>query len=271
MPSFRSWNVEHDAGGGPTGVEISGTLIEMKNYVLPKDYHELDFSCMKVYLIEASPRLLNGMSEKASQKALYYLEKAGVIVRTNTRVKDYDGEMVTLEDGGTLHARTMVWAAGVTGDRLEGIPQESIVRGNRIKVDEYLCAAGMKDVYAIGDVAFMTEKDYPHGHPQVAQVAIQMGERLAENFKARLKNEKARPFHYKDLGSLATVGRNHAVADLPRVKFQGFFAWLTWMLVHLMSLVGFKNRVMVFINWAWSYFTYDQSLRLIIKVRKEKH
>jgi NADH:ubiquinone reductase (H+-translocating) len=254
-------------GGGPTGVEVSGTLAEMKKHVLPKDYPELDFNYMQVSLIEASGKVLSVMSEAASAKAELYLKKLDVHIRTNVSVKDYDGKTVLLSDGTTLISRTLIWAAGVTGNKLEGIPPELLVRNSRIKVDRYNRIHGIDNVFAIGDIAFMTEESYPNGHPQVAQTAIQQATRLAKNLK-NLSNSKALVhFHYKDLGSLATVGKNLAVVDLPFVKFQGFFAWIVWMFVHLMSIVGVKNRIFIFINWAWSYITYDQSLRLILRAK----
>lgn len=252
-------------GGGPTGVEISGTLAEMKKIVLPKDYPELDFKMMQVHLLEGSPKVLNGMSEAASRKAKEYLVQLGVDVRLNARVKDYDGTTVFLEDGTSIHTDTLVWAAGVTGNRIEGLDPAAIAKANRIKVDRFNRVEGYKNIFAIGDIAWMTEENYPNGHPQVAQVAIQEGKLLAKNLKAESEGKPVKAFHYKDLGSMATIGRNKAVADLPKFKFQGFFAWLVWMFVHLMSIVGIKNRLIIFINWVWNYVTYDQSLRLIIK------
>jgi NADH dehydrogenase len=257
-------------GGGPTGVELSGTLAEMKKYILPKDFPELDFKEMKIYLLEASPRLLNGMSDKAGKKSRSYLEELGVEVMPGTSVKDYDGEQVFLENGAPIKSRILIWAAGVKGNTMKGIPPACIVKGNRIKVDRMNRMEGSQNIFAIGDIASMSEDAWPNGHPQVAQVAIQQAANLAGNFKLLAKNASPVPFHYKDLGSMATVGRNKAVADLPFMKFQGFIAWVFWMFVHLMSIVGVKNRLFIFINWAWSYMTYDQSLRLIIRPEKEK-
>jgi len=256
-------------GGGPTGVEVSGALAEMKKQILPKDFPELDFKYMQVSLVEASPKLLNVMSANASQKAKQYLEKLSVNLFLNTRVTDYDGKTVTLSNGTTLKARTLIWAAGVKGNTMEGIPAETIIANNRIKVDSYNKVEGFENVYAIGDIAYMTEEEYPKGHPQVAQVAIQQGEALAKNLENIIANKPLKPFHYKDLGSMATVGRNLAVVDLPHIKFQGLLAWLVWMFIHLMSIVGMKNRLIIFINWAWSYATYDQSLRLIIRPKEK--
>jgi NADH dehydrogenase len=257
-------------GGGPTGVEVSGTLAEMKNYILPKDYPELDFKRMQIFLLEGSPKLLNGMSEKASQKAREYLIELGVCVRLNTRVNDYDGSEVRFEAAPPLYTKTLVWAAGVSGSKLDGIPADVLVKGNRIRTDRFNRIPGMEGVFAIGDIAYMEEEKYPRGHPQVAQVAIQQAKLLSKNMQSILQNKALKPFTYKNLGSLATVGRNLAVADLPFAKFQGLFAWFVWMFVHLMSIVGIKNRLFIFINWAWNYLTYDQSLRLIIRPAKEK-
>ncbi|HXC06855.1 MAG TPA: NAD(P)/FAD-dependent oxidoreductase [Bacteroidia bacterium] len=257
-------------GGGPTGVEVSGTLAEMKKHILPKDYPELNFDFMQVSLVEASPKLLSAMSAEASEKAKNYLEKLNVNVLVNKGVKDYDGNVVTLSDGSVLKSKTLIWAAGVIGNKLEGIAPDVLLPNNRIKVDPYNKVQGSDSIFAIGDIACMTNELYPKGHPQMAQPAIQQASLLAKNFKRMFYNQPLLPFHYKDKGSLATIGRNKAVADLPFIKFQGFIAWLVWMFVHLMSIVGIKNRLLIFINWAWNYVTYDQSLRLIIRPRKEK-
>jgi NADH dehydrogenase len=257
-------------GGGPTGVEVSGTLAEMKKCILPKDYPELDFKMMQVYLLEGSQKVLNGMSENASEKAKQYLTELGVNVFLNSRVQDYDGENVFLEGGKQIATNTLVWAAGITGNKIQGLNPEVTGKGSRIKVDRKNNVEGYANIYAIGDIAFMTEEKYPNGHPQVAQVAIQQAKNLAKNFKSKETGEELKEFSYKDLGSMATIGRNKAVADLPKWKFSGFFAWLVWMFIHLMSIVGGKNRLFAFINWAWSYVTFDQSLRLIIKPKARK-
>lgn len=252
-------------GGGATGVEVAGTLAEMRKSILPKDYPELDFKMMQVYLLEGSPKVLNVMSENASQKAEMYLRELGVNVFLNSRVKDYDGENVFLENGKEIPTKTLVWAAGVTGNKIKGLNPEVVTPTNRIKVNRNNRVEGYQNIFAIGDIALMTEEKYPKGHPQVAQVAIQQAVALSKYFKNVLENKSSTDFSYKDLGSMATIGRNKAVADLPNIKFAGFFAWLIWMFIHLMSLVGGKNRLFAFINWAWSYITFDQSLRLIIK------
>lgn len=256
-------------GAGPTGVEVSGALAEMKKYVLPKEYPELDFKKMHVHLLEGAPRVLNTMSESASNKAKKYLKKLGVKISLNTQVKDYDGKNVYLADGSMIRANTLVWAAGVIGNKIEGLNADSISKANRIKVDRYNKVEGYSNIFAVGDIALMEEEKFPKGHPQMAQVAIQQGNLLAKNLKNILLNKPLKPFTYKDKGAMATVGRNKAVADLPYFKLYGFFAWIVWMFVHLMSIVGVKNRLFVFINWAWNYVTYDQSLRLIIKQKSK--
>jgi NADH dehydrogenase, FAD-containing subunit len=252
-------------GGGPTGVETSGALAEMKRFVLPKDYPEIDFNRMNIYLVESSSRLLKGMSEVSSQKAHHYLTRLGVNVWMGTAVKSYDGKTVTLNNDTTIRANTLIWAAGIKGNTLEGIRSESIGRSDRLTVDETNLVTGYSNIYAIGDIALMVTEKFPNGHPQVAQVAIQQAANLAQNFKRMAKGEPFEPFIYHDLGSMATIGRNLAVVDLPFMKFQGFFAWLVWMFIHLKSILGVKNKLLTFINWFWSYITYDQSLRLIIK------
>ncbi|MFN0050074.1 MAG: NAD(P)/FAD-dependent oxidoreductase [Cytophagales bacterium] len=254
-------------GGGATGVEISGTLAEMKIHVLPKDYPELDFGKMNIYLLEASPRTLNVMSEVSARKSRDYLEKMGVIVKTDTQVKEYNGKNVVLGDGSIIEANNLIWAAGVTGNKLAGFKPESVTKSNRLKVDQFNKVEGYENIYALGDIASMADEKYPNGHPQVAQPAIQQGVNLGKNFLNKLNNKPLKPFIYKDLGSMATIGRNLAVAELPFFKFQGFFAWLLWLFVHLMSIVGVKNRLFIFINWVSSYFTHDQSLRLILKAK----
>ncbi len=251
-------------GGGPTGVEVAGALAEMKKYILPKDYPELDCKEIDIYLIQGGNCLLKGMSKEASQKSEDFLKKLDVIIKLNSRVEDFDGKVVYIKGGEKIRANKVIWAAGIKGNTIKGLPEDSIVWGGRIQVDRENRVAGLDEVYAIGDIAYMEEPDYPKGHPQVAQVAIQQAKNLANNFKLFTKGKPAKPFKYKNLGSMATIGRNRAVVDLPRLKFQGFFAWIIWLFVHLFSLIGMKNRLFVFINWVWNYFTYDQSLRLII-------
>ncbi len=257
-------------GGGPTGVEVSGALAEMKRYVLPKDFPELDFSKMNIYLLEGTAKTLATMSEKSSAQSRKYLTKLGVTVMTNTLVKDYDGKTVLLQDGGHITAQTVIWAAGVKGNVPGGIDQSLVTRGNRIKTDRYCQVEGYKNIYTIGDLAYMETPKYPNGHPQVAAVAIQQAEILAANLI--LAEKKSNPdrwyeFEYHDKGSMATVGRNLAVCDIPKPKlhFGGFLAWMIWMGLHLMLILGVKNRFFVFLNWVYNYFTYDQNLRLIFR------
>lgn len=257
-------------GGGPTGVEISGTLAEMRRHVLPKDYPELDFDLMQINIIESGGELLGPMSENAQRKSKDYLEQLGVNVRLNCRVTDFDGKYVYLNDGTTIRTNNLVWAAGVKANGVEGINPAVLARGGRMKVNRFNQVEGCENIFAVGDVAFMIEDKYPIGHPQVAQPAIQQGKLLAKNLKSLLRGNPLKEFVYKDLGSMATVGRNLAVVDLPFWHFQGFFAWLTWMFVHLIAIVGVKNRVLIFVNWLWNYVTYDQSLRLIIRAKAPK-
>ena len=256
------------AGGGPTGVEVAGALADMKRYVLPKDYPEHDFSKMNIYLLEGGPRTLGPMSEKSSEDSYRYLTKMGVTVMTNSLVKDYDGEQVLLGDGKTIPTKTMIWAAGIKGNVPEGIDQSLVVRGNRIKVDRHCKIEGIPNIYVLGDLAYMETPKYPKGHPQVASVAIAQADVLARNLiLSERKSNKIYEFEYFDKGSLATIGRNLAVVDIPKPKLHlnGFFAWLIWMSLHLFLILGVKNRIMTFINWIYNYFTYDQNLRLIFK------
>jgi NADH dehydrogenase len=254
-------------GGGPTGVEISGALAEWKKYVLPKDYPELDFSKMNIYLLEGTGKTLGNMSAISSLRSKKYLDRLGVKVLTNSLLKDYDGKTITLNDGSKIISSTVIWAAGIKGNIPAGIEEGLIARGNRIKVDRYNHVLNMEDVFALGDVAWMEEEKYPNAHPQVAPVAIQQADLLAKNLMCMLSQKELQPFSYKDKGSMATVGRNLAVVDVPKPKlhFGGFFAWLIWMGLHLMLILGVKNRFFVFSNWLYNYITYDQNLRLIFR------
>jgi NADH:ubiquinone reductase (H+-translocating) len=252
-------------GGGPTGVELAGALAEMKSYILPKDYPELDFTKMQIHLLEASPKVLNGYSEKSSAKGKEYLERLGVKVLLDAYVKDYDGQQAELANGELLNTETLIWAAGVRGNEVPGLHPEAFGRGSRLIVDEFNRLKANCRIFVIGDLALMPTEEYPNGHPQVATVAIQQAGNLAENFLRLAKNQPLKPYKYFHKGALATVGRNLAVADLPGIRFTGFIAWMLWLIVHLMEILGVKNRLFVFINWAWSYFTYDQSLRLMIR------
>ena len=254
-------------GGGPTGVELSGAIAEMKKYVLPKDYPELDFTKMNIYLLEATSKTLGAMSEESSKESETYLKKLGVTVLTNSLLDNYDGKTVLLKDGTTIPSATVIWAAGIKGNVPAGIDANLIARGNRIKVDAFNRIQGMNDVFAIGDIAYMEEGVFKNGHPQVAPVAIQSATLLVKNLKQLQLNKTLQPFNYKDKGAMATVGRNLAVVDMPNPKlhFKGFFAWLIWMGLHLMLILGVKNRFSVFANWLYNYVTYDQNLRLIFK------
>jgi NADH:ubiquinone reductase (H+-translocating) len=255
-------------GGGPTGVELAGTLAEMKRNILPKDYPDLNFDSMQIYLLEGLDEVLAAMSDEASQKACEYLKNLGVIVHTGQMVTEFDGKEIITKQGLRIATSNLVWAAGVKASVLEGFRPESIGPGGRLKVNAFSQVEGYDTIYALGDVALMNgDENYPKGHPQLAQPAIQQAKQLAKNMKRQIDNKEPEPFKYRDLGTMATVGRNLAVVDLPFWKFQGFFAWLTWMFVHLISIVGVRNRVVVFINWLWNYITYDQSLRLIIRAK----
>lgn len=257
-------------GGGPTGVEMSGAIADMRRFVFPKDYPELDFNKMKIYLLEGSPRTLAAMSEKSSRDSFEYLEKLNVIVKTGTVVKNYDGSTVTMQNGETIESSMVIWAAGIKGNVPQGIDKSLIVKGNRITVDRYNKVIGTKNIYAIGDVAYMETEKYPHGHPQVASVAIAQGAALADNFIRMEKNLSMKEFEYHDRGSLATVGRNLAVVDIPpKLHLKGFIAWMFWMGLHLFLLLGVKNRIAVFFNWIYNYATYDQNLRLIFRAFKK--
>ena len=257
-------------GGGPTGVEVAGSLAEMRANILPKEYKELNYKQMDIILVQGGNRVLNTMSEKASEKAKLYLEELGVKIMFGDYVSDFDGETVTLKSGAELKAKKVIWAAGIIGNPIKGLPDEAFVRGKRLKINSFCQLESSDNIFAIGDIAYWADEKYTEGHPQVAQVAIQMAKKLAINFKAIAKGEKSKPFQYRDLGSMATIGRNKAVVDLPFWHFQGIFAWFVWLFVHLSSLIGVKNKVFVFINWVWSYVTYDQALRLIIRPKIKK-
>ena len=259
-------------GGGATGVEIAGALSEMKNFVLPKDYPDLPNSLMNIYLIESQSRLLAAMSEKSSARVLKYLRSMGVNVLLNQRVTDYKDHTVYINDGSTIATRTFIWVTGVAAQKVDKIPTESIGRGGRILVNEYNQVQGLNDVFSIGDQCLMPNADpaWQNGHPQLAQVAIQQGKLLASNLIRLDKGKELKPFRYKNLGTMATVGRNKAVAEFAGMKMGGFFAWLMWLVVHLRSILGVKNKFIVFFNWMINYFSYGQSLRLIMYAKKAK-
>jgi len=252
-------------GGGPTGVELAGALSEMRKYIFPKDYPELDLSKMNISLYEASPKLLAGLSEKSSSRAYDYLKRMGVNVFLNTGVNDYDGSRLELSDGSSVRARTVIWAAGIRANAIRGFDPSIIGNSGRMQVDSHNRLAGHENIFALGDIAMMKTQAYPQGHPQVAQPAIQQAKLLGKNLLRINKNLELVKFQYKDKGSMATIGRNLAVADLPFGHLKGFTAWILWSFVHLFTIFGVKNRLLVFLNWMWNYFTYDQSLRLLIK------
>ncbi|MCG8319078.1 MAG: NAD(P)/FAD-dependent oxidoreductase [Cytophagales bacterium] len=251
-------------GGGPTGVEVAGALGELKMHVLPNDYKELDFEKMNIYLVEGQPRLLSGMSETASKKSYDFLKRFNVTVKLGTIVKAFDGKFVHLDDGMVIPSQTLVWAAGVTGNMIDGLSEEVIANG-RIMVDEFNKVKSYENVFAIGDIALQKSKSFPNGLPMLAPVAMQQGKLLAKNLCHLKKGKAPLPFQYLDKGSMATIGRNKAVVDLKGIKFSGLFAWFVWMFVHLMSIIGFRNKLVVFSNWLWNYFTYDRGTRLIIR------
>lgn len=257
-------------GGGPTGVELAGALGEMRRKILPRDYPELDFRKMQIHVFDANDRLLNAFSKENSEKVLEYLKDFDVHVWLNTIVTNYDGRNVFLSNGKSILANTLIWAAGVKGMPIKGMPDGTIVGGNRIAVDEFCKAKNCEDVYAIGDVACMITEQYSKGHPMVAPVAIQQGNLVANNLIRILKNKEIKPFQYFDKGSMATVGRNRAVMESNGIKMGGFVAWSAWLTVHIMSLIGFRNKISVTVGWLYNYFTYDRTLRLIIRPFKKK-
>lgn len=256
-------------GGGPSGVEIAGVLAEMKQTILPRDYPDLDTSCMHIYLINATPRLLGAMSERSSREAEKALKELGVEVMTNCMVIDYVDKELVLKDGQRISAETVIWVSGIKANNIDGIPTESIGHAGRILVDRFNRVKGLKDVYAIGDQCIVEgDEAYPYGHPQLAQVAIQQAKTLAKNLIRQENGETEQPFSYHNLGTMATIGRKKAVVEIGKLKFGGFFAWLLWLIVHLRSILGVKNKTIVFLNWMWSYMNYKQSLRLILKAKR---
>ncbi len=259
-------------GGGPTGVELAGALAEIKKGILPKDYPDLDTRRAQINLVQGSGRILPAMSEVASAKAERFLERLGVNVWKNVRVSDYDGKHVSTNTDTSFKACTLVWAAGVKAVSIKGLDAEEVLsRGSRLKVNPLHQVQGFEEIFAIGDVAQMESEEFPHGHPMMAQPAIQQGESLGENLARLVEGKPMKPFKYKDKGSMATVGRNKAVVDLKKFKFQGVFAWYVWMFVHLYFLIGFRNRVVVFINWVYNYIKFDREARLIIRPFKKEY
>ncbi|GAA4282228.1 NAD(P)/FAD-dependent oxidoreductase [Gaetbulibacter aestuarii] len=255
-------------GGGPAGIELAGALAEMKRYVIPRDFPNLDVSRMHVNLYEAAPRLLAAMSENASEKSEAYLKKLGINVFLNAKVSGYDGKKITLEDGSDFITDTVIWTAGVKGAPVKGLPQESLVRGNRLKVNAFNQIEGFENIFAIGDVASCITDDNPRGLPMLAPVAQQQGRLLSKNILRLISGKPLEAFRYKDKGTMATVGRKKAVVDLPKFKFQGSFAWFVWMFVHIFSLIGFRNKLLAFMDWFSNYISYDRPLGLIIRPYK---
>ncbi len=257
-------------GGGATGVELAGSIAELRNKVLPKDYPQLSFKNMRVILIEAGGSVLSGLSTASREKALDYLHKLGVEVKLNTLVEDYDGQTVFLKGGETISTNTLLWAAGIKANGINGLNHLPKAGNGRFLVDNYNRLTDVEEIFVIGDQCLQTEEKFPHGHPQVAQVAIQQANCLGKNLLAALKNKPWKPFAYKDLGSMATVGKKMAVVDLPMISFQGIFAWFVWLFVHLMAILGVRNKLFIFLTWAWKYLSFDPSLRLLIRPRAFK-
>lgn len=259
-------------GGGPTGVELAGALAEMKKAILPKDYPDLDVRKMEINLVQGSNRILDSMSENASEKAENFLLDLGVSVWKNVRVTGYDGKTVTTNSDLSFDSATVIWTAGVQGALPHGLKADSFIKNvNRIKVNQFNQVEGYSNLFAIGDIAVMSSEQYPHGHPMMAQPAMQQGRLLAENLIKIINKKTPKPFEYKDKGSMATIGRNKAVVDLPKFKFSGVFAWFVWMFVHLFSLIGFKNKAVVFLNWVYNYVRFDREARLIMRPYKKRN
>jgi len=257
-------------GAGPTGVEMAGAFAEIKKDVLPKDYRGIDFSRLNILLIEGTKNTLNSMSNTAQLASKSYLEKMGVKIYTETFVKNYDGNILTLSTGETIRTKTVIWAAGVTGNSIEGFAPEIITPTNRLKVNRINKVFESENIFALGDIAYMETPGFPKAHPQVANVAINQAKLLANNLKSIEQNKPTKNFEYKDLGSMATIGRNKAVVDLPFIHFKGHLAWLVWIFVHLMLILRAKNKIIIFINWAWAYITKDTSLALILSQQNKK-
>lgn len=259
-------------GGGPTGVELAGALAEMKKAILPKDYPDLDVRKMEINLIQGSNRVLDSMSENASEKAEKFLLDLGVSVWKNVRVTGYDGKTVTTSSNLSFDSATVIWTAGVQGALPHGLKADSFIKNvNRIKVNEFNQVEGYEHLFAIGDIAVMSSEKFPQGHPMMAQPAMQQGRLLADNLIRIINKKTPKPFEYKDKGSMATIGRNKAVVDLPKFKFSGVFAWFVWMFVHLFSLIGFKNKAVVFLNWVYNYVRFDREARLIMRPYKKRN
>ncbi len=255
-------------GGGPAGIELAGALAEMKKNVFPKDFPEFDFNQMEINLFEAADKLLAAMSEKSSKASLHYLEKLGVNVKLNALVEKFDGHALYVKDKEEFHTETVIWTAGVKGAVIDGLEENSIVKGNRVSVNDFNQVINAENIFAIGDIAAKVDEKNPKGHPMLAQVAIQQGEHLAKNLKLMLKGQAMLPFEYHNKGTMATIGKNKAVVDLPQLHFHGRLAWFLWMFIHLLSLVGFRNKLVTFIGWANNYINYDRPLGIIIRKYK---
>lgn len=261
-----NWNIVI-VGSGPTGVELAGAFAEMKREILPRDYPRMNFDDLEIILVSSTEKPLAVMSEESQEKSEQYLKDLGVRFISNDRVTDYDGDRVYLSSGNIIPSNNVIWAAGVTGNIIEGLTENSI-KNNRYIVDRYNKIVGFDNIYAIGDIAYMETPKYPNGHPQVANVAINQGKNLAKNFLKKSENEW-QSYEYEDKGSMATIGKHRAVVDLPKFKFQGIFAWYFWMFLHLMLILSVRNKLAIFFNWMWSYINRDSSLRLIIIPNKK--
>jgi NADH dehydrogenase len=258
------------AGGGPTGVELAGMLAELGHNIRAKEYPEITDLQGHIHLVDAGPVLLGPMSKKAQEEATRVLQKLGVHIRLNTAVKDYVDGQVILADGSVIESNVLIWASGVIARQVPGLPAEVVGRGRRLLVDEYNKVIGTSNIYALGDICFQTsDKNFPNGHPQLAQVAIQQGKNLSVNFKRMVTGESLKAFTYDDKGSLAIIAKYKAIADLPKVFFKGFFAWLVWLFIHIIPIAGFRNKVTLAFNWLWSFLTNDPTLRLIIRPNKD--
>ncbi len=252
-------------GGGPTGIETAGALGELKKHVLPRDYPELHIDKMQIHIIEKRDRLMNTMSQAASEKTAEFLKRFDVNIWLNTSISSYDGKTLILSNGKKIISYAVIWTAGVKGALIPGIKEDVILHESRYRVDGFNRIEGYENIFAIGDAAAMITKERPNGHPMLAPVAVQQGEHMARNLVNLIHQRKLIPFAYCDLGMMSTVGRNRALVDLKFLKFQGILAWFIWMFLHLMLLVGFRNRLVVFVNWAWNYFSYDRGIRLILR------
>jgi NADH dehydrogenase len=255
-------------GAGPTGVELAGAFAEIKKNILPKDYPRIDFSKLKIILVEGSKNTLNNMSDSAKMASFKYLHNLNVHILTETFVTNYDGEILQFKDGNIIKTKTLIWTAGVIANTIKGIPENLLSPNNRIKVDRFNKVFGLENIFAIGDLALMETPKYSNGHLQLANVAIGQAKNLANNFKRIIQDKEPVPYEYMDLGTMATIGRNKAIVDLSFMKIKGIFAWVIWMFLHLMLILSVKNKLIIFINWAWAYFTKNTALRLILKESK---